>query len=185
MVYISGTSKTFLNEPSGSKFVTRKWNIVNDKSNANYNPRNEIIYNAEVLNSNLCDFHYAYILVRGDITIRGNQVTQVAFKNYAPFTKCITKIDGTAIDDDEDLIIQMYNLIKYNSNYSETKGISCFYSRDEATHFDADIANNNNNFKTFEYKAKFLGKTEADGNNGVLKNAKIPVELKYLTNFWR
>ena len=83
----------FLNEPSGSKFVTRKWNIVNDKSNANYNPRNEIIYNAEVLKSNLCDFHYAYILVRDDITIRGNQVTQVAFKNYAPFTKCITKID--------------------------------------------------------------------------------------------
>ena len=73
--------------------MTRKWNIVNDKSNANYNPRNEIIYNAEVLKSNLCDFHYAYILVRGDITIRGNQVTQVAFKNYAPFTNCITKID--------------------------------------------------------------------------------------------
>ena len=96
------------------------------------------------------------------------------------------KLIGTTIDDDEDLdvIIQMYNLIKYSWNYSETKGISCFYSKDEATNFDADIANNNNNnFKTFKYKAKFLGNTEADGNNGVLKNAKIPVELKYLSSF--
>ena len=25
-----------LNEPNDSKFVTRKWNIVNDQSNANY-----------------------------------------------------------------------------------------------------------------------------------------------------
>ena len=26
-----------LNEASNSKFLTRKWNIVNDQSNANYN----------------------------------------------------------------------------------------------------------------------------------------------------
>ena len=28
---------------------------------------------------------------------------QVAFKNYAPFTNCITRIDGTRIDDAVDL----------------------------------------------------------------------------------
>ena len=44
-----------LNETIGSKFVTRKWNIVNDQSNANYDVGNEIIYNTEVLKSNLCD----------------------------------------------------------------------------------------------------------------------------------
>ena len=32
----------------------------------------------------------------------GHQATQIAFKNCAPFTKCITKIDGTTIDDAED-----------------------------------------------------------------------------------
>ena len=37
-----------LNEVSDSKFVTRKWNIVNDQSNANYDVGNEIIYNIEV-----------------------------------------------------------------------------------------------------------------------------------------
>ena len=45
----------WLNEANDSKFVTRKWNIVNDESNANYDVRNEIIYNTEVLKSNLCD----------------------------------------------------------------------------------------------------------------------------------
>ena len=47
---------------------------------------------------------------------------QVGFKNSAPFTKFITKIDGTTIDDAEDLdlVMPMYNLIKYRSNYSET-----------------------------------------------------------------
>ena len=32
-------------------------------------------------------------------------VTQVAFKNYTPITKSITKTDGTTIDDSEDLIL--------------------------------------------------------------------------------
>ena len=102
-----------LNEPNDSKFVTGKWNIVNDQSNANYDVGNEMIYNTEVLKSNLCDYNDAYILVRGNITIIGHQVTQEAFKNCAPFTKCIIKNDGTTIDDAEglDLVMPMYNLI--------------------------------------------------------------------------
>ena len=52
-----------LNESTNPKFVTRKWNIVNDQSNTNYNVGNEIIHNTEVLKSNLCDYNDAYILV--------------------------------------------------------------------------------------------------------------------------
>ena len=40
-----------LNKAGDSKFVTRKWNIVNDRSNANYDMGNEIIYDKEVLKS--------------------------------------------------------------------------------------------------------------------------------------
>ena len=69
--------------------MTRKWSIVNDNSKANYRVGNEIIYNTYVLRSNLCDYD-VNILVRGDFAIIGHQVTQVAFKNYAPLTKCIT-----------------------------------------------------------------------------------------------
>ena len=71
----------------------------------------------------------------------------------------------------------MYNLIEYSSNYSETTKILWFYAKDEATNFNADIANNN--FKFFEYKAKSLGNTEADRTNGTSKNATIVVSLNY------
>ena len=140
-----------MNEANDSKFLTRKWNIVNDLSNTNYDVGNEIIYNTKVSKSNLCDYNDAYILVRGDITVAAAPETKVSFKNCAPFTKCITHIDETAIDDAEelDLVIPMYYLIKHSSNYSETTGR--FYSKDEVTNFNADIANDNN-FKTFEYK---------------------------------
>ena len=43
---------------------------------------------------------------------------QVSFKNCTSFTKCITKIDETTINDAEhlDLVMPMYDLIKYSSN---------------------------------------------------------------------
>ena len=113
-----------MNEANDSKFMARKWNMVYDNSKANYDVGNEIIYIMEVLKSNLCDQNDAYILVRGGITIIGHQVTQVAFKKCAPFTKCITKIDETTIDDAENLnlVMLMCILIEYSSNYSETTG---------------------------------------------------------------
>ena len=43
-----------LNEANDSKFVKRKLNIANDKSNANYDEGNEIICRAIVSKSNLC-----------------------------------------------------------------------------------------------------------------------------------
>ena len=79
--------------------------------------RNGVIYNTEVVKSNICDYNDAYILVKGDITIAArNPVTNVAFKNCESFIKCITKIDGTTIDDveDLDLVTLMYNLLEYN-----------------------------------------------------------------------
>ena len=68
-----------LTEASDSRFVTRKWNIVNDQSNANYDVGNKTIYDKEVLKSNLCDHSDAYILVRNNIfIIVRSQATQVA-----------------------------------------------------------------------------------------------------------
>ena len=54
-----------MNESSDSKFMIRKWNTVNDQSNMNQDVGNDIIYSAEVLKSNICDYNDAYILVRG------------------------------------------------------------------------------------------------------------------------
>ena len=44
-----------LNEVSHTKLVARKWNIINNQSNANYDVGNKITYNTEVLKSNICD----------------------------------------------------------------------------------------------------------------------------------
>ena len=51
------------------------------------------IYNREVLK--FCNNNDAYILVREDIAVTAAPATQVAFKNCTPFTKCISKINGT------------------------------------------------------------------------------------------
>ena len=61
----------------------------------------------------------------GDIiTTAHNNPTPVAFRNCAPFTKCITKNDRITTDDAEDLdfVMLMYNLIEHSSNYSDTTG---------------------------------------------------------------
>ena len=81
----------------------------------------------------------------------------------------------------------MQNLIEYSSNYFETTGSLWFHSKDEATDFNADIADTDD-FTSFKYKAKLLGNTVAqpapNTANGILKNVTIASPLKYLSNFW-
>ena len=112
----------------------RKQSIVNYQSNADYCVGNEIIYITEVLKSNLCHYNVSYILVRDEITIVADNGTQVAFKNCASFTKCIAKSDGTSIDD---------------AGY-----FLSFYSKNETTNSDSNIANNGA-FKFFSIKLNF------------------------------
>ena len=69
------------------------------------------------------------------MTVTTAPETQVSFRNCAPFTKYITKVDRKTINDAEDLdlVMPMYNRIEYSSNYSETTGSLWFYFKDEAT----------------------------------------------------
>ena len=72
--------------------------------------KKEIVYNTEVLKSYLCDCNVAYIFAKDDIiavTAESALLTKAAFKNCVPFTKCIVKMDGTTIEDAEDLVIPM------------------------------------------------------------------------------
>ena len=103
-----------LNEASNSKLVTR-----------NYDAGNEVMYTKKVWKSILFDYNDAYILLREDIiNTAHNNPNLVAFKNWAPFVKCITKVDGTTIDDGKDLdlmlILQtqmLLNLLSIRINY--------------------------------------------------------------------
>ena len=53
-----------------------------------------------------------------------NANKEVIFKNCAPFTDCMSKINNTQVDNAKDIhiVMLMYNLIEYSNNYSETCG---------------------------------------------------------------
>ena len=142
----------------------------------------KIIYNTEVLKSSLSDYNDAYILVRGNITNAGNIAARVAFKNRAPFTKYITKVDRIKIDDAEDLVMPIYNLLEQSSNYPDTTVSLWFYSEDEGDDLGNSIINTNA-FKSFKYTTKLIGSTAAA--NGILEDATAAAPLKYLSNFGR
>ena len=85
--------------------------------------------------SDLCDYAEAYILVKGTISVAGAgdaQAADMAFKNCAPFTSCISEINNTQIDNakDLDVIMPMYNLLECSENYSKTLGSLYQFARD-------------------------------------------------------
>ena len=114
------------NQPS--KFRIRNWIEINDESRGTCTS-NDIKFKTAMLRSNLCGYADAYILVNGRITITGTgydgavrradeRDKGVTFKNCAPFTKCISRINNTDIGTarDVDIVMPMYNLIEYSDN---------------------------------------------------------------------
>ena len=82
-----------------------------------------------MLSSSLCNYSDTYILVKGNISVNNtvaadadanNTDKKVIFKNCAPFTDCITKINNTQVDNSKDIgiVMPMYNLIEYYSKIS-------------------------------------------------------------------
>ena len=114
--------------------------------------------------------------------------TNVAFKNCAPFTRCVTHINDEHVETAEnlDIIIPMYNLIEYSDYYADSSRSLYQFKRDESPMNDAGnlINFDLDNSTSFKYKTSLLGKaTDAGGNHKSLKNTKIVVPLKYLSNF--
>ena len=83
----------------------------------------------------LHDYSHAYILVKRTINIVGEAIPaaarvadernkEVIFRNYEPFTECISEINNSQIDNSEylDILMTMYNLIEYKDNYSKKSG---------------------------------------------------------------
>ena len=153
------------NQPS--KFRTRNWVEINDESRGTYTS-NDIKFKTTLIRSNLYDYADAYILVKGTITITGpgddeaaKQLDErnkgVIFKNCAPFTKCISRINDTDIDtaQDIDIVMPMYNLIEYSNNYPKTSGSLWHNYKDEPIDDMADS-------KSFKSKVEITGKTPAD-----------------------
>ena len=87
------------------RVITKKWIEVHDQSDSvedRCKPSKQIRFKTSMLQSNLCDFIDAYIAVKGDITLtkgadRGFidiRNRSSAFKNNAPFTNYISRINN-------------------------------------------------------------------------------------------
>ena len=134
------------------RYVTKKWIVLYDQLEKNYNPNKGIRIKTSMLRSDLCDFNDAYIVVKGVITVtspnNAKRNKSVTFKNNAPFINCITKINGIKIDNAEDLdvVMPMYNLLEYSKNYEKTTGSLWNYYRVQPS----DPLSTNS--KSFKYK---------------------------------
>ena len=112
-----------------------------------------------MLRADLCDFSDAYIVMKGVIVVTNPDDAKrnkaVAFKNNAPFTNCISKINGVQIDNAEDLdvVIPMYYLLEHSKNYRKTTGSLWNYYIDEPS----DPLSSNS--ESFKYKTSITGNT--------------------------
>ena len=181
---------SLLNDSSNeeSKFATKMWYVIDSQTTkGKYKQGDTIKFETETIKSSLCDYSDAFILVTGNITVAANNDTDVAFKNCAPFSTCTTKINDVFVDEANHIYIAMptYNLIEYSDNYSDTSGSLRQFKRDEVPANNVDLTIDNS--QSFKYKAA-LSRKIADavgGTNSSVKDAKIAVLLKYLSNFWR
>ena len=176
-----------------SKFATKKWYATDSETTGKYSHHNQIKFLRKSIESSLCDYSDAYILVTGNIAVKWRNaadtadialgaITQVVFKNCAPFEKCSTGIDGTLVDEAKFINITMplYNFIEYIDSYSDNSGSLWSFKRDDVAN-NADVTNDDN-APSIKYKASIIGNKE---NNGIKNGVKVAVPLKYLSNFWR
>ena len=135
-----------LNDASNQlpKFRIKNWVEINDESRGTYDAGSDIKFKTTILKSNLCDYTDAYILVKGTITVTDagdndaakrldERNKSVIFKNCAPFTECVNRINGTEIDTAQDIDIAMplHDLIEYSDNYSKTSASLWQYYKDD------------------------------------------------------
>ena len=95
-------------ENDNSKSATKKGYIIDSESNGNYSQNDERKFLTRSIESSLCDYSDAYILVTGNITVTSNNAAaQVLFKNCAPFEKFRTEINETFVDETHFINITM------------------------------------------------------------------------------
>ena len=140
-------SQSYKSDNENSKFATKKWYIIDNKTTGVYSPDDEIKSLTNSLESSLCDYSDAYILVTGNINvIVGDADTKAAVKICAPFTEFKTEINETFVDEIEHINIAMpiYNLIEYSDN-SDTSDSLWQFKRDELNVNDINTVLTNDN----------------------------------------
>ena len=82
-----------------SKFATKKCHVIDSQTaKGKCKQSNTIKFKTETIKSSLCDYSDAFILVTGNITVNAANDTDVAFKNWAPFSTRKTVIHDVFVD---------------------------------------------------------------------------------------
>ena len=146
--------------------ATKKWYIINDENNTNYGVNKDT----------------------GDGAIRAaaaNAITRLVLQNCVPFTKSNLEINDEHVDTAEnlDIVMPMYNLIEYSDNYQDSSATLYQYKRDEPPEGDPIPNLEVDNSSSFKYNVELLGDPVV-ANNIAVRNVKVVVPLKYLSNFF-
>ena len=98
------------------RFNTKKWIEAHDQSGESYSINKQIILKTFIPQSDLCDYSVAYIVIKGNITVEGankkdKHNINLILKNSARFISCVSKINGTLIDNAEDFVMPKYKIL--------------------------------------------------------------------------
>ena len=156
-------------------------NTPNQPSYGMYSTGSQVKFKTSMIILSLCDYSDTCRLVKGTITVakraaegaaRNNRNKKVKFKNYIPFTVCVSETNDDEIDRAKEfhIAVPMYNMIEYIDNCSKTSRSLRQYYRDEP------FLNNNGviidvlddpNSASFKYKIKTTNQARNDGTKDI------------------
>ena len=139
-----------------------------------------------MLRSTWCIYSDVYIIIKGTITVPNtgtaaapnNRNKKVILKDCALFTDCISEINNTETDHakDTDVVMPMYNLIRYSDNYLKTFGNLWQYYKPVINKDDIHDFFDDPDSASFKSKQKITGQVEYDGT--------MKIFIWFLENSW-
>ena len=159
------------------KFRKRNWVEINDVIRGAYSANKQIRFKTVMLRSFLCDYSDVYIFVKGHMPVNNNAATgagtnnigeKLIFKNCAPFSNCISKINNIQRDNAEyiNIVMLVCNLIEHRNNYSKTSGSLWQYCKEipavNNTGNIVDFIDGANATDSFKFKTKITDQTDDD-----------------------
>ena len=123
-MYFQKITNLLENTPS-QPTIFRTENLIGITNDAcgTYIINSQIKFEILIFRQSLCDNSDAYIQISGTVTVApqardnsSNVNKEVVFKNYAPFTDCISEKNNTQLDNakDIDVVMPLYNLIRHS-----------------------------------------------------------------------
>ena len=123
----------------------KTYKLLNDSTVSKFSTNKNIMFKTSFLRSKLYDYSNGYVVVKGIITVKATENTDidqkdVAFKKNLSLRSCITETNSTLIDSaiDFKIALPIYNLVEYSHNYFIKSESLWSYYRDNIDDVDAN-----------------------------------------------